>query len=133
MPEVIENQSRATAKTLLNAERRRPRRSAHVNPQLDPLLRDPVADGSPPKGGSVAKRAPSKDVNGETPERQIMDFLVGHRGKPVCDDCLKQQVHHAMPPEIATALKAIGVAFGFRKVTEPCICCGKTQAGIKAR
>ncbi len=62
-----------------------------------------------------------------------MDFLVGQRGKPFCDDCLTQQVRQAKRPEIAIALKAIGAAFGFRKVTEPCHCCGKALAGIKAR
>jgi len=92
---------------------------AAVNPQLVPLLRGP--------------QSPANDIAGATPERQIMDFLVGHRGRPFCDHCLTQQVHHANHAQIAIAVKAIGAAFGFRKVTEPCTCCGKALVGIKAR
>jgi hypothetical protein len=131
--EAIESQSALASKILQRVERRRPNRLESISPQLVPLLRDPIGDGLLPNGGLIAKGAPANDVTGVTPERQIMDFLLGHRARPFCDDCLKQQVHPARRPEVPTAAKAIGAAFGFRKVREPCSGCGKAGAAIKAR
>jgi hypothetical protein len=131
--EAIEGQSVSASKSLPRVERRRPNRLESMSPQLVPLLRDPIGDGLLPNGGLIARGTPANDVTSVTPERQIMDFLVGRRGQPFCDDCLKQHVNPARRPEVAIAAKAIGAAFGYRKVREPCAGCGKAGAGIKAR
>ncbi len=133
MSEATENQSTSRTKPLLRSDRRRVDRLQTVSPQLVPLLRNPAGNGALPKSRVRAKRPTADDAKSPTVENQIMDFLVGNKGRPFCDDCLSPQLAHAKRTEIANAIQAIGRAVGFRHVTDTCNGCRRMRAAIKAR
>jgi hypothetical protein len=133
VPDATEKQSIATAKTLSRRDRRRPGRVETVSPQILSLLRNPVGDGSVPKRQVKLKAPPADGAKDATPEALIIEFLFMNKAKPFCEVCLKQQFRGIKPVRVATAVKAIGAAIGFRQVTAACAGCGEARAGIKTR
>lgn len=130
MPDA-ETQSGDATKTLSRRDRRRPGRRETVSPEILALLRSPAGPGPLPQDDIA--HAPADNGKVATPENQIIDFLVAHKGKPFCDDCLMQQVRYADSPAITIAMKAIGAAFGFRRATVLCASCSDVRVGIRAR
>jgi hypothetical protein len=135
VPDATESQSKDVAKSLSRKERRRPGRLETVSPEILALLRDPAGHGLLPQDDveSDIENPPAVSGKVATPESQIMEFLIAHRGVPLCDVCLMQQVRHAEGPQVAIAIRAIGAAFGFRRATIACEGCGEARLGIKAR
>jgi hypothetical protein len=66
-------------------------------------------------------------------ESAIIEFLIRHRGRLYCDDCLTRELKGYDRARVSTATRAFRAATGFYRAKETCAGCGGTHDGTKAR